>query len=57
MLKTKLINLKSSQQVKDTITENQKLIICAGRWGPMCIPVYRAMEKLAEGFIITPMAL
>lgn len=46
MLKTKLQHLKDRKDAEETITNSQKLIICAGRWGPMCIPVYRAMERL-----------
>ena len=45
-MKTKLQHLETVKMVEEAISNNEKLIICAGRWGPMCIPVYRVMEKL-----------
>ena len=46
MLNTKVRLLATMESVQDAIATSKKLIICAGRWGKMCIPVYRAMENL-----------
>lgn len=46
MLETSLNQIESLEEYDETVANSEKLIICAGRWGPMCIPVYRTMEKL-----------
>ncbi len=48
MLETSLIQIESLEAYDDTVANSEKLIICAGRWGPMCIPVYGIMEKLQK---------
>lgn len=45
-MNTKLQHLETVKTVEEIISNNEKVIICAGRWGPMCIPVYMAMENL-----------
>ena len=45
-MNTKLQHLKTIKEVEETISNNEKLIIFAGRWGPMCIPVYRVIENI-----------
>ncbi|WP_010243414.1 YbbN family protein [Acetivibrio cellulolyticus] len=35
-------------EVERLIENSNKLVICAGRWDPMCIPVYRAMEQIIK---------
>ena len=45
-MKTKLKHIESLKDFDETIAGNDMLVVCAGRWGPMCIPVYKAMEKL-----------
>ena len=46
MLETSLKQIESPEAYDETVAGSEKLIICAGRWGPMCIPVYGIMEKL-----------
>lgn len=46
MLKTNLIHLETEQDFEDTIKNNANVMICCGRMGPMCIPVYAMMEEL-----------
>ncbi|MDY6967625.1 MAG: thioredoxin [Spirochaetota bacterium] len=43
---TKLKHIESLKDFKETLSGNDMLVVCAGRWGPMCIPVYKAMEQL-----------
>jgi len=46
MLQTNLVHIASKEELKSTVINNQKVMICCGRMGPMCIPVYRIMEEL-----------
>jgi len=46
MLNTNLNHLQSASELEKTIKENENVMVCCGRMGPMCIPVYGAMEKL-----------
>jgi thioredoxin 1 len=46
MLATNLKHLTSEQDFKDTLANNDNVMICCGRMGPMCIPVYGVMEEL-----------
>lgn len=46
MLQTNLKHIESADEHKKFIEENENVMICCGRMGPMCIPVYAAMEEL-----------
>lgn len=46
MLNTNLKHLQTASELEKTIKENENVMVCCGRMGPMCIPVYGAMEKL-----------
>ena len=46
MLKTNLKHLETEEDVKAVLENNQNVMICCGRMGPMCVPVYAIMEKL-----------
>ena len=46
MLQTKLKHLNTADELKKAIAENENVMVCCGRMGPMCIPVYAAMELL-----------
>ena len=46
MLQTNLKHLMKSDEHKKFIEENENVMICCGRNGPMCIPVYGIMEDL-----------
>jgi thioredoxin 1 len=49
-LDTNLTHLTSSNEWKKVIEENENVMICCGRMGPMCIPVYGVMEELEEDY-------
>jgi len=46
MLDTNLKHLTSESDFQKTISENENVMICCGRMGPMCLPVYDVMETL-----------
>jgi len=50
MLHTNLKHLESRKDIKEVLEENENVMICCGRMGPMCIPVYRAMMELEKGY-------
>jgi thioredoxin 1 len=46
MLNTNLNHLADDEQLKQSLNEHDNVIVCYGRMGPMCLPVYDNMEKL-----------
>ena len=46
MLQTNLKHITSADEHQKFIEENENVMICCGRMGPMCVPVYAAMEEL-----------
>jgi thioredoxin 1 len=50
MLQTNLEHIESQQQLKELIENNEKVAVCCGRMGPMCIPVYGIFEILQDKY-------
>jgi thioredoxin 1 len=50
MLQTKLTTLRNKQELTDLISKNEKVAVCCGRMGPMCIPVYGIFEVYEEKY-------
>ena len=50
MLETNLKHLEAKQEAEEVLKNNEKVMICCGRMGPMCIPVYGIMEKLESKY-------
>ena len=46
MLQTNLKHVLSADQYEEVINENENVMICCGRMGPMCVPVYASMKEL-----------
>jgi thioredoxin 1 len=46
MLQTNLTHVLSKEEHSKLLQENENVMICCGRMGPMCIPVYESMEEL-----------
>jgi len=46
MLKTNLTHVISEKDHSELLTSNENVMICCGRMGPMCIPVYEVMEEI-----------
>lgn len=47
-LQTNLKEFVSADELQNYINENENVMVCCGRMGPMCIPVYDVMEELTE---------
>ena len=50
MLKTNLTHVLSEKEHSEFINNNENVMICCGRMGPMCIPVYEVMEELESEY-------
>lgn len=50
MLDTNLTHVNSENEFQKIISENENVMICCGRMGPMCIPVYGVMEELENDY-------
>ena len=48
MLHTNLQEIETAAELEKIIAENENVMVCCGRMGPMCIPVYDVMEELEE---------
>ena len=48
MLQTAVHEIETASELEKTINENSNVMVCCGRMGPMCIPVYEAMEELED---------
>ena len=46
MLSTNLTHVLSEKEHAELLAANENVMICCGRMGPMCIPVYEVMEEL-----------
>ncbi|MBN1128586.1 MAG: thioredoxin family protein [Chitinispirillaceae bacterium] len=46
MLETNLKHLETEEELESAVKSNPNVIICCGRMGPMCVPVYGIMEEL-----------
>jgi len=46
MLNTNLKHLETEEDVNEVLKTNENVMVCCGRMGPMCIPVYHIMEEL-----------
>ena len=50
MLQTNLKHIESTQQYQELVAKGTNFAVVCGRMGPMCIPVYGAMEALKEKY-------
>ena len=48
MLQTAVHEIETASELKKITSENENVMVCCGRMGPMCIPVYEAMEELQD---------
>ena len=47
-LQTNLHEVETAAELEKMIAENENVMVCCGRMGPMCMPVYDIMEELEE---------
>jgi len=45
-LQTNLTHVETAEQLQKMIGENENVMVCCGRMGPMCLPVYDIMDEL-----------
>jgi len=50
MLQTNLNHILSENEYKEVINSHENVMICCGRMGPMCIPVYSSMKELESDY-------
>ena len=50
MLRTNLEHIESDQGFNDLLQNEENVMLCCGREGPMCLPVYDVMEKLRDRY-------
>lgn len=48
MLQTAIHEIETASELEKIVNENENVMVCCGRMGPMCIPVYDDMEELEE---------
>lgn len=48
LLQTGLQEFETAAELEKFINENENVMVCCGRMGPMCLPVYDVMEELEE---------
>ena len=50
MLDTNLKHVESHEEIEELLKNNANVMICCGRMGPMCFPVYDIMERLEQEY-------
>ena len=45
-LQTNLAHAATAADLEKLLQENENVMVCCGRMGPMCVPVYGIMEEL-----------
>lgn len=50
MLATEIKHILSEAQYNQILAENKNVMICCGRNGPMCLPVYDVMESIEGAY-------
>lgn len=48
LLHTGLQEIETAAELEKYIDENENVMVCCGRMGPMCMPVYDVMEELGD---------
>lgn len=48
LLATAVHEIETAAELEKIISENENVMVCCGRMGPMCVPVYDIMEELEE---------
>lgn len=50
VLPTNLKHVATAADLEQLISEKENVMVCCGRMGPMCVPVYASMEELQEEY-------
>ena len=46
MLRTNIKHLETDEETQEALKNSENVVICCGRMGPMCIPVYSIFSQL-----------
>ena len=46
MLQTNLKHLETDEETREALENGENVVICCGRMGPMCTPVYATLSQL-----------
>ena len=49
-LQTNLTHAETATDLEKLLQENENVMVCCGRMGPMCVPVYGIMEELEDEY-------
>ena len=50
MLQTNLKHIATDADFRKVVNENENVMICCGRMGPMCVPVYAIMKEVESEY-------
>jgi len=50
VLPTNLKHVASAAELKQLLNDHENVMVCCGRMGPMCVPVYDVMEDLQDEY-------
>lgn len=50
MLQTNLEHIETEQGFTETLAAHENVMVCCGRMGPMCLPVYDVMESIQADY-------
>ena len=50
MLHTDLKHLETDEQTQEALKNNENVVICCGRMGPMCTPVYALLSRFESQY-------
>jgi thioredoxin 1 len=50
MLNTNLKHLETEEEIHKILANHENVVVCCGRMGPMCVPVYRVLEELEREY-------
>lgn len=50
MLQTNLKHIETEEQFQELVDNHENVMICCGRMGPMCLPVYDIMENFEKKY-------
>jgi len=50
VLPTSLKHVATANDLSEILEKNENVMVCCGRMGPMCLPVYDIMEELQDEY-------
>lgn len=50
VLPTNLKHVATEAELKEILKNHENVMVCCGRMGPMCVPVYDLMEELQDEY-------